>query len=1123
MSESQEMIGSELDGYRIEAVLGRGGMGVVYRATDSRLGRKVALKVLPPEFGNDPTYRSRFLRESRIAASLDHPGVIPIYEAGDADGQLYIAMRHVEGTDLAALLRTEGALAPERALALTGQLAAALDAAHARGLVHRDVKPSNALVVRTSEEAEHVYLCDFGVSKDATADEALTETGGVVGTVRYMPPEVIKGGPATPSSDLYSLGCLLFECLTGEPPFSGPSDAAVIYGHLEDPPPRVSARRPPLPRALDDVVARALDKDPERRWASGAELAGAARAALGGTAPKRVRARRRRRAPSRRAVRAGLGLGVLTAVGAAAAVLTSGDEPGIVSVRPDSMAIIDPSEGSLLGQVELEGSPAAIAEGAGAVWVTDEDRNVVSRIDKETRTIRQTIRVGRGPVALAVDREGVWVANRQDGTVSVVSPQTNEVVHRIPVGRTVDGLCITDGTVWVASPLDYTVVRIEPHTGKRQGVIRLESQPAGLACGAGSVWASSPTVGTVTEISTAAGAATRTIQVSRGVSAMALGKGGLWVANPPDGTISRIDPQRGAVTATIPVGERDGPAHLVVTDEAMWVSSELGGTVARVDHQDARVVEKLRLGNRPQGLAEVDGALWIAVADDGTRHRGGTLEVEYGLGAASLGDLLPEMQSLTSDGLVGFPRQEATAPVVANLAEALPIPSDGGRTYAFRLRKGVRYSDGKPVLASHVAPGIQRAMQRYPGIFANIRGAGRCTPKRCDLSKGVVADDRAGTLVIRLTAPDPDLLFKLANPAAALVPPAVLKAGPLDAPPATGPYRITRFEPDRIIRLERNPRFRSWSAVARPDGFPDVIIGRLGVPRKGLIDRLLSGEIDRASGIELSFPPEALDQVRRRAPGQMRASVAPVTQFFFLNTKRPPFEDVDARRAVSFAFDRRAAAKAYGGPDAAQGTCQVLPPNFPGYRPYCPYTLPGSGGARGRPNLAEARRLVRRSGTRGMRVTVHAPNRLPPALAQVMVRTLRTLGYRADVRALPPEEHFPAVTAPDSRAQVAFFPWLADYPAPSTFFGLFACDGPVNPARFCDRRLDRMVAEAARLQLTNPGAADALWARVERRVVDRAPAVAMYNILNVDVLSSRVGNYRNVPLLGMLLDQAWVR
>src|SRR4051794_3708730 len=261
-------------------------MGVVYRAADPRLGRKVALKLLPKDYGDDEIFRTRFLRESRLAASIDHPNVIPVYEAGDADGQLFITMRYVEGTDVARLLREEGALEPARAVELVAQLARALDEAHGRGLVHRDVKPSNALVTRVGD-GEHVYLSDFGVSRESTADATLTGAGGVVGTLRYLAPEVIQTGDADARSDLYSLGCVLFEMLTGEAPYDGPSDAAVIYGHLTKAPPRVSERRPGVPRALDAVVARALDKDPDRRFQSGAELAAAARAAIadGATGP----------------------------------------------------------------------------------------------------------------------------------------------------------------------------------------------------------------------------------------------------------------------------------------------------------------------------------------------------------------------------------------------------------------------------------------------------------------------------------------------------------------------------------------------------------------------------------------------------------------------------------------------------------------------------------------------------------------------------------------------------------------------------------------------------------------------------------------------------------------------
>lgn len=449
-----EVIGRDLGGYRIEAVLGRGGMGVVYRATDVRLGRKVALKVLPPEFGNDETFRARFLRESRAAAAIDHPGVIPVYEAGDVGGQLYIAMRYVDGIDLEGMLEAEGSLAPERALALVAQLAAALDAAHEGGLVHRDVKPSNALVAK----GDHVYLCDFGLTTGAADDVKLTASGEVAGTALYMAPETLRTGRADARSDLYSLGCVLFECLVGEPPFTGRTPAAVIFARLEESPPRVSERRGGLPHALDSVLARALDKLPEHRYASGAELVAAVRAALAGRAPARPR-------------------------------------------RRLADAAIDPEHGSLTGQVTLDGAPDAIAAGAGAVWVTDRDRNVVSRVDTDTRTIRQTIPVGHAPSAIAVEPHGVWVANSQDGTVSVISPRTSQVAQRISVGRQVDGLGAAGGAVWVASPLDYAVVRLDPDTGRREAKVILDRQPAKLACGDGVVWASSPSTGTVTKIS----------------------------------------------------------------------------------------------------------------------------------------------------------------------------------------------------------------------------------------------------------------------------------------------------------------------------------------------------------------------------------------------------------------------------------------------------------------------------------------------------------------------------------------------------------------------------------------------------------------------------------------------
>jgi serine/threonine-protein kinase len=271
--------GSRLLDYRLEALLGRGGMSVVYLAEELGLGRKVAIKLLAPELAEDDGFRERFVRESELAASIDHPHVIPIYGAGESDGRLYIAMRYVAGTDLTALLRSEGALKPVRAVEIVAQLAEALDVAHGRGLVHRDVKPANVLL-STEGGREHVYLSDFGVAKSTSVATGLTAVGQRIGTIDYVAPEQIRGEPVDGRADQYSLGCLLFECLTGEVPFRRETDVAVIYGHLSDRPPALGDRVTGLPASLDAVVARALAKRPGDRYETCGEMAAAAEAAL---------------------------------------------------------------------------------------------------------------------------------------------------------------------------------------------------------------------------------------------------------------------------------------------------------------------------------------------------------------------------------------------------------------------------------------------------------------------------------------------------------------------------------------------------------------------------------------------------------------------------------------------------------------------------------------------------------------------------------------------------------------------------------------------------------------------------------------------------------------------------
>ena len=290
MSVTDPRLGTELAGYRIEALLGRGGMSVVYLAEDLRLKRKVALKLLAASLADDEAFRERFLEESELAASIDHPNIVPIYEAGEAEGLLFIAMRYVEGPDLKERL-SESSLDAEHAVGLLAQVASALDAAHARGLVHRDVKPSNVLLDPGAGHGggDHAYLADFGLTKRLDEQGALAEDGQLMGTIDYVAPEQIAGDEIDGRADVYSLGCLLFECLAGEPPFPHESDVAVLFAHLEEPPPSLHERRPELPESIDPVIAGALAKDPDDRPGACGQLVAEAFVALGIAEPARSR------------------------------------------------------------------------------------------------------------------------------------------------------------------------------------------------------------------------------------------------------------------------------------------------------------------------------------------------------------------------------------------------------------------------------------------------------------------------------------------------------------------------------------------------------------------------------------------------------------------------------------------------------------------------------------------------------------------------------------------------------------------------------------------------------------------------------------------------------------------
>ncbi|GHI05031.1 serine/threonine protein kinase [Streptomyces cellostaticus] len=288
VGQPSALIGTEIAGYRVERELGRGGMAVVYCAKDLRLGRTVALKLLAPEYTRNDAFRRRFTQECRVAAAIEHPHIVPVFEAGETDGILYIAMCYVIGQDLRALLDREGPLPVPAALRIAAQLASALDAAHEHDLVHRDVKPGNVLVAKgvDSDHPEHVYLTDFGLAKKSLSLTGFTTAGEFVGTLDYVAPERVSGRPVDGRSDLYSLACLVYETLAGAPPFRREDELELLWAHQYDPPPALSTERPGIPAAADDVLKKALAKAPDDRHGTCQEFVAALRAAVGDEVPR---------------------------------------------------------------------------------------------------------------------------------------------------------------------------------------------------------------------------------------------------------------------------------------------------------------------------------------------------------------------------------------------------------------------------------------------------------------------------------------------------------------------------------------------------------------------------------------------------------------------------------------------------------------------------------------------------------------------------------------------------------------------------------------------------------------------------------------------------------------------
>jgi Protein kinase domain len=578
-------IGNDFLGYRIEELIGRGGMGVVYRAYDLRLKRPVALKLVAPALAGDERFRERFARETELVMSLEHPNVVPIHDAGNVDGRLYLAMRLVDGTDLGSLLRAEGALEPARAVAICAQIASALDAAHALGLVHRDVKPSNVLL----DGSEHVYLADFGLTKSLGNPIGDAGEERSLGTPAYLAPEQLDGLEVDGRADVYSLACVLYECLTGERVFPRDSRLAEAWSHLEEEPPRASRIRRGLPERVDRVISRALAKEPAERYPTCGALVAAAERGLGLRRPARFR--------GRLAV-AVVGIALAIAASLAVAVALRGGR-GLAApprTHANTLVRIDPHTNRLQSVIDVTGRPRAVAAWGRTVWVYSQPAGVVSEVDAETNRVLHRTLTAVNPIehltavgpALAADRSGAWIVGvDKRGPVLMLIPRGGGP-RRFPLGGHPLAVATGNHAVWVLvhGRRNDRLLRFDPATSRKTVEHRFP--------------------------------------LSSGVDTLTFGFRDLWLVGSRTAILYRVDPRSGSVRHS-DLGQTAGRPVAMAGD--VWVNlSDYGGFTMPVDPRTLSGVANYAGVIGPRGTVGADavgafGSVWTYDVPSGAVDR----------------------------------------------------------------------------------------------------------------------------------------------------------------------------------------------------------------------------------------------------------------------------------------------------------------------------------------------------------------------------------------------------------------------------------------------------------------------------------------------------------------------
>jgi len=820
--------------------------------------------------------------------------------------------------------------------------------------------------------------------------------------------------------------------------------------------------------------------------------------------------------------------------------------PALASVAENSVGVIDTGRAEVIAEIQVGERPSGIAVGDGYVWVTNTGADTVSQVNLQTGEVLSRIAVGRSPSGVAVAEGSVWVANSGDRTVTRINSKIGQVVGEpIQVGNGPTAIAAAGSVLWVANSTDSTVVSVDAQTGEVGRKTGVGAGPIALAADDSAIWVVSEDAAAVTELDPVTGVTIAApIQVAARPTAIALDHDSAWVTA-ADGTLTRIDRAANRIMSTIEIG--GSLTAIAVSGAWIWVASQ-DGHIYRVDPtREVTLPEPISTGSAIGALAEVEGQVWLAAQASPDSHRGGTLRV-IALGSIPALDPLAwelPIPGLEADGLVGYRRAGGAAGTILlpALATAVPRPTDGGLTYTFQLRPDLVYSTGAPVRATDFRRAIERSFQVAPTsvigalFYSTIMGAEPCAPDgetpvaRCDLSAGIEADNAKGIVTFHLSAPDADFIAKLALPFAFPVPEGVSMNAIVDGTfPGTGPYIVGQVT-ETELRLVRNPRFTILDAAVRPDGFPDEIVFAVaGNPDLSAeeVDGLRIGMVERGEADLTSYrtpsrtSPELFGPIKDRYPGQWKVGSVQ-TIYVNMNTAVPPFDSIEARQGVNYAIDRAQAADLTGGPPDAAITCQLLPPGWPGYQPYCPYTRnPDQGGRWSAPDLTTAQRLVDASGTRGAEVVVGPTFPIFQGQLDYLASVLTDLGYRVTVDGTTDDAGIFAAWA-SGRTQISVVGWNPDILAPSTFLTLLTCGGDWSGiTNVCDAEFDAAYQHALELQTTDRAAAVAAWAALDHRAVDLAMLAPLVNP-GADFVSERVGNYQYSPAYEALLDQMWVQ